>query len=62
MRTAVTLAVWILLSQPVFKVYRDFELRLKFRLRGENVNAGVQFRSVQLVAYDATPSSRRYAA
>ncbi len=27
------------------KVYRDFELRLKFRLRGENVNAGVQFRS-----------------
>jgi hypothetical protein len=27
------------------KDYRDFELRLKFRLRGENVNAGVQFRS-----------------
>ena len=27
------------------KAYRDFELRLKFRLRGENVNAGVQFRS-----------------
>lgn len=27
------------------KVYRDFEMRLKFRLRGENVNAGVQFRS-----------------
>jgi hypothetical protein len=27
------------------KVYRNFELRLKFRLRGENVNAGVQFRS-----------------
>ena len=27
------------------KVYRDFELRLKFKLRGENVNAGVQFRS-----------------
>ena len=27
------------------KVYRDFELRLKFRLRGENVNGGVQFRS-----------------
>ena len=26
-------------------VYRDFELRLKFRLRGESVNAGVQFRS-----------------
>lgn len=26
-------------------VYRDFELRLKFRLRGANVNAGVQFRS-----------------
>jgi len=27
------------------QVHRDFELRLKFRLRGENVNAGVQFRS-----------------
>jgi hypothetical protein len=27
------------------KVNRDFELRLKFRLRGENVNAGVHFRS-----------------
>jgi hypothetical protein len=27
------------------KVYRDFELRLKFRVRGENVNAGIQFRS-----------------
>jgi hypothetical protein len=25
--------------------YRDFELRLSFRLVGENVNAGVQFRS-----------------
>lgn len=25
--------------------YRNFELRLKFRLKGENVNAGVQFRS-----------------
>ncbi len=25
--------------------YRDFELRLKFKLLGENVNAGVQFRS-----------------
>jgi len=27
------------------KAYRNFELRLKFRLVGENVNAGVQFRS-----------------
>ena len=27
------------------KSYRDFELRLKFRLLGENVNGGVQFRS-----------------
>ena len=27
------------------KTYRDFELRLKFKLLGENVNAGVQFRS-----------------
>ena len=30
------------------KTYRDFELRLKFRLRGENVNAGVQFRSERI--------------
>jgi hypothetical protein len=27
------------------KSYRDFELRLKFRLLGEDVNGGVQFRS-----------------
>lgn len=27
------------------KAYRNFELRLKFKLVGENVNAGVQFRS-----------------
>jgi hypothetical protein len=27
------------------KTYRDFELRLKFKLVGEDVNAGVQFRS-----------------
>ena len=27
------------------RTYRNFELRLKFRLLGENVNAGVQFRS-----------------
>jgi hypothetical protein len=27
------------------KTYRDFELRLKFRLLGKDVNAGVQFRS-----------------
>lgn len=27
------------------KTYRDFELRLKFKLLGENVNGGVQFRS-----------------
>ncbi len=27
------------------KIYRDFELRLKFKLLGKDVNAGVQFRS-----------------
>lgn len=30
------------------KSYRDFELRLKFRLLGEDVNAGVQFRSQRM--------------